>query len=165
MTALECIRRGLGLHSLDLANYFIDHGIPFSTISYLRPSSQGLNRGPRFVGSLLGRRPNGYTFNLADYAVYTTIRDSYLLSHLNACAALCAGGIVARLAREVMSNVTVLSGPTEAALNGEEKVLTSGDDHFCDDTIPPEVMDLICGVYEVESRQRGELIHCFIFCL
>jgi hypothetical protein len=64
-----------------------------------------------------------------------------------------------------MSNVAVLSGPSEAALNGEQKVLTSGDDRFCDDTIPPEVMDLICGVYEVETGQRGETTHYFIFCL
>ena len=159
MTALECIRRGLGPHSLDIANYFIDHGIPFSTIGYLRPSSRGLKRGRQPVGTLLGRRPKGYTFNLADYAAYTTIRDSYLLSHPNARAALCTGGIVARLAREGMSNVAVLSGPSEAALNGEQRVLTSGDDHFCDDTIPLEGLDLICGVYEVETGQRGETIY------
>ena len=161
MTALECIRRGLGPHTLDIANYFIDHGIPFSTISYLQPSSQGLKREPRLVGGLLGRRPKGYTFNLADYAAYTTIRDSYLLSHSNARAALCAGGIVARLAREEMSNVAVLSGPSEAALNGEQTVFTSGDDRFCDDMIPPEVIDLICGVYEVETGQKGEMICIF----
>ena len=57
-----------------------------------------------------------------------------------------------------MSNVAVLSGPSEAALNGEQRVLTSGDDCFCDDGISPEVMDLICGVYEVETGQKGEMI-------
>ena len=57
-----------------------------------------------------------------------------------------------------MSNVVVLSGPSETALNGEQRVLTSGNDHFCDDTICQEVMDLICGVYEVETGQRGEMV-------
>lgn len=161
MTALECIRRGLGPHSLDIANYFIDHGIPFSTLSYLQPSSP--KRDPQPIRGLLGRRPKDYTFNLADYAAYTTIRDSYLRSHPNARAALCAGGIIARLAREEMSNVAVLSGPSEAALNGEQTVRTSGNDRFCDDGISPEVMDLVCGVYEVETGQGGEMIYYFIF--
>ena len=155
MTALECIRRGLGPHTLDIADYLIDHGVSFLTLSSLRPSSQHRKCDPQHVGCLLGQRPKGYTFNFADYAAYTTIRNSYLLSHPNARAALCAGGIVARLAREVMSNVAVLSGPSEAALNGEQTVLTSGNDRFCDDTILPAVMDLICGVYEVETGERG----------
>jgi hypothetical protein len=163
MTALECIRRGLGPHTLDIADYLIDHGVPFSTLSSLPTSSRYRKCDPQRVGCLLGRRPKGYTFNLADYAAYTTIRNSYLLSQPNARAALCAGGIVARLAREEMSNLAVLSGPSEAALDGEQAVLTSGNDRFCDDTIPPAVMDLICGVYEVETGERGEMIH--IFCL
>jgi hypothetical protein len=54
MTALECIRHGLGPHTLDIANYLVDHGISFSTISSLRPSSQCLKRDPQHVGSLLG---------------------------------------------------------------------------------------------------------------
>jgi hypothetical protein len=58
-----------------------------------------------------------------------------------------------------MSNVAVLS---EAALNGEQRVLTSGDVRFCDDGIPPEVMDLICGVYELETGQRGKIFYYFI---
>ena len=157
MTALECVRCGLGPHTLDIANYFIDHGIPFLTLDYLQPSSQG-KRNPQPIGGILGQRPKGYTFNLADYAAYTTIWDSYLLSHPNARAALCAGGIAACLAREEMSNVAVLSGPSEAALNGKQRILTSGDDHFCDDRISPEIMDLICGVYEVETGQKGEMI-------
>ena len=161
MTALECIRCGLGPHSLDIANYFIDHGIPFSTLSYLQPSSP--KRDPQPIRGLLGRRPKDYTFNLADYAAYTTIWDSYLRSHPNAHAALCAGGIIARLAREEMSNVAVLSGPSEATLNGEQTVRTSGNDRFCDDGISPEVMDLVCGVYEVETGQGGEMIYYFIF--
>ena len=161
MTTLECICHGLGPHTLDIANYFVDHGIPFSAISYLQPSSQRLKRDPQSVGGILVRHPKSYTFNLADYTAYTTIQDLYLLSHPTARAALCAGGIVARLAREGMSNVAVLSGPSEAALNGEQKVLTSGDDRFCDDMISPEVMDLICGVYKVETGQKGEIL-CYL---
>jgi hypothetical protein len=89
MTALECVHHGLGPHTLDIANYFIDHGVPFLTLDYLQPSSQG-KRNSQPIGGILGRRPKGYTFNLADYAAYTTIRDSYLLSRPNARAALCA---------------------------------------------------------------------------
>ena len=154
LTALECIRRGLGPHTIDIANHFIDHGVTFSTLSYL-PPIQVSKRRPQQC-RLLGRRPKGYTFNLADYAAYITLRDSYLRSNPHSRAALCTGGIVARLAREEMSSVSVLSGPSDAALNGEWKVLTSGGDHFCDDEIPEDVMDFICGVYEVETGNKGE---------
>ena len=82
MTALECVRCGLGPHSLDIANYFIDHGIPFLTLNYLWPSSQGKHNSLP-VNGILGQRLKGYTFNLADYAAYTTIWDSYLLLHPN----------------------------------------------------------------------------------
>ena len=165
MTALECIRRGLGPHTLDIANHFINYGIPFLTLSYLRPASTTSHAPkyhPQLTRQLLGRRPKDYIFNLADYAAYTTLRGSYLLSHPHARAALCAGGVIARLAREEMSHITALSGPSEAALNGEQRVLTSDGDHFCDDKISDQVMDLICGVYEVETGNKGEATY-FIY--
>jgi len=165
MTALECIRCGLGPHTLDIANFFINYGIPFLTLNYLRPASTTSHvqkYHPRPTGQLLGHRPKDYIFNLADYAAYTTLRDSYLLSHPHAHAAMCAGGIIACLAREEMSHVTALSGPSEAALNGEQRILTSDGDHFCDDEISDQVMDLICGVYEVETGNKGKATS-FIF--
>jgi hypothetical protein len=162
MTALECVRRGLGPHTLDIANFFIDHGIAFSTLDHLRPSCKVPKPDPQRAVRLLGQRPKGYTFNLADYAAYVTLRDAYLLSRPHARAALCVGGIVARLAREQMANVVALSGPSEAALDGEQRVLTGGGDLLCDDEISEDVMDFICGVYEVETGHKGVIFH-FMF--
>jgi len=157
-----------------LHNNLIHFGSPASTAfrSASRPTAVALTASttshvqkyhPRPTGQLLGHRPKDYIFNLADYAAYTTLRDSYLLSHPHAHAAMCAGGIIACLAREEMSHVTALSsGPSEAALNGEQRILTSDGDHFCDDEISDQVMDLICGVYEVETGNKGKATS-FIF--
>jgi len=159
LTALECIRRGLGPHSLDIANYFVDRGIPFLTLARISPTTQ-IPQHPSYPTTcLLGRRPKGYKFNLADYAAYVTLRDSYLSSQCHARAALCVGGIVARLAREVLSGVVALSGPSQAALDGNQRVLTSNEEHFCDDEISETIADLICGVYHVETGNKGEIIH------
>ncbi len=102
LTALECICHGLEPHTIDIANHFIDHGVTFSTFSYLPPSTQIPKCGPQQC-RLLGRHPKGYTFNLADYAAYITLRDSYLCLNPHSQAALCMGGIVACLAQEGMS--------------------------------------------------------------
>jgi hypothetical protein len=158
LTALECIRRGLGPHSLDIANYLVDHGIPFSTLDHLRPTSQLPSSPSRLPRRVLGRRPKGYKFNLADYAAYVTLRDSYLSTQPHARAALCAGGIVARLARESLSAVAVLSGPSQSALEGKQVVLTWNGQHFCDDTVSEVDTDLICGVYEVETGDKSKIL-------
>jgi len=158
LTALECIRRSLGPHSLDIANYFVDHGIPFSTLDHLRPTSQLPSSPSCLPRRVLGRRPKGYKFNLADYAAYVTLRDSYLSTQPHARAALCAGGIVARLARESLSAVAVLSGPSQSALEGKQVVLTWNGQHFCDDTVSEVDTDLICGVYEVETDNKGKIL-------
>ncbi len=158
LTALECIRRGFGPHSLDIANYFVDHGIPFSTLDHLRPTSQLPSSPSRLPRRVLGRRPKGYKFNLADYAAYVTLRDSYLSTQPHARATLCAGGIVARLARESLSAVPVLSGPSQSALEGKQVILTWNGQHFCDDTVSEVDIDLICGVYEVETGNKSKIL-------
>ena len=166
MTALECIRRQIGPHNLDIANFLVDHGITFMTLDLLPKESIPPKVGPPGTDSmsLLGRRPKGYKFNLADYAAYVTLRDAYLSGNSHARAALCVGGIVARLAREALPNSAVLAGPSEAALRGERRVLVSNKEYFCDDDISPQVMDLICGVYHVETGNRG-MITNVQFCI
>ena len=160
MTALECIRRQIGPHNLDIANFLVDHGIPFMTLELLPKTSIPPKVHPPHTDSatsLLGCRPNKYKFNLADYAAYVTLRDAYLSANPHGRAALCVGGIVARLAREALPNSAVLAGPSEAALRGERRVLVSNKEYLCDDDISPQVMDLICGVYHVKTGNKGEI--------
>jgi hypothetical protein len=60
-------------------------------------SIPGPRTPPRPISNLLGTRPMNYRFDIADFLVYQTICDSVLRSNPSCRAALCMGGIVARL--------------------------------------------------------------------
>ena len=150
MTALECVRRRLGPHTVDIANFLINRGIPFSTLRRMT-SIPGLRTPPRPISNLLGTRPKKYRFDVADFSVYQTVCDSFLKSNPFCRAALCMGGIVARLARENIPNTAALLGPSQDALNGLQKIMVYGDELFCDDELSDAHKDLICGVYKVHT--------------
>lgn len=78
MTALECIRRGLGHHTVDIANFLIDYGIHFCTIEPLSKTPASASILPKCW--YLGRRPDNYKFNLADFAGYEAVLDAFLVS-------------------------------------------------------------------------------------
>jgi hypothetical protein len=152
MTALECIRRNLGPCRNDVVNYLLSRGMEFytlQTLEVLPPSAPVLQ-------PLLRRRPTGYVFDQADFLAYESSRDSFLQSHPYARRALCEGGIVARLARESMSDTLVFQGPSEEALEGKCSVFTSFDGVMVDDHLPQDVKDLICGTYIVKSGSGGK---------
>jgi hypothetical protein len=145
MTALECIRRKLGPCRNDIVNYLLAHGMEFHTLQTVEvfpPPAPVLQ-------PLLRHRPTGYVFDQADFLAYESSRDSFLQSHPYARRALCEGGIIARLARESMSDTLVFQGPSEEALEGKCSVFTSPDGIMVDDHLPQDVKDLICGTYIV----------------
>ena len=134
MTALECVRRRLGPHTVDIANFLINRGIPFQTLR-LMTSIPGPRTPPRPISNLLGTRPKKYRFDVADFSVYQTVCDSFLKSNPFCRAALCMGGIVACLARETIPNTAALLGPSQDALDGLQKIMVCGDELFCDDEL------------------------------
>jgi hypothetical protein len=150
MTALECVRRRLGPHTIDIADFLINRGIPFSTLRRMT-STPAPCTPPRPVSNLLGTRPMKYRFDLADFSVYQTLCHSILRSNPSCRAALCMGGIVARLARETIPNTAALLGPSQDALDGLQKIFVCGDELFCDDELSDPYKDLICGVYKVHT--------------
>jgi hypothetical protein len=56
------------------------------------------------------------------------------------------GGIIARLAREVLPNSNALSGPSEA-LSGHRARFIYGDEIYVDDSFVEVELWLICGTY------------------
>jgi hypothetical protein len=150
MTALECIRRGLGPDPCTVAQYLVENGMAFRTLRRLesRPQTFAQQRSTR---PTLGKRTVHHKFDLADFATYETLKESYLCSHENARRALSFGGITARLAREVLDFSLILRGPSEAALEGKQDVLISGEEVFVDDSLSVEVLDFICGTYERDT--------------
>ncbi|KAJ3721388.1 hypothetical protein DFJ43DRAFT_1004458 [Lentinula guzmanii] len=113
---------------------------------------------PRRQHAILGFRPAGFSPTLQDYHAYEVLRDDFLCS-ARGRAALLAGGIVARLARDAVNEQDVYDGPTENALQEGEHVLCVWEEgkHFAlwDDNLTEEEIDLICGTYEVATGMDG----------
>jgi len=151
MTALECIRRRLGPHTIDISNFLISHGVRFRALQRI-PNSEKLEAPVRPRSRYLGNRSFDYSFDLADYSGYEVLRDSFLRSQSHGPLALREGGIIARLAREVLPNSNALSGPSSEALSGHHARYTYGDEIYVDDRFLDEELELICGTYVLEKH-------------
>jgi hypothetical protein len=147
MTALECIRRGLGPHTIDIANFFITHGVRFRTFQLIQDSPNSEIPPVRPQRRYLGYRSLNYTFDLADFAGYEVLRDSFLRSQPHGPLALREGGIIARLAREVLPNSNALSGPSSEALGGHRARRVCDDKIYVEDEFSDAELRLICGTY------------------
>ena len=165
MTALECIRHGLGPHTIDIANFLISHGVPFRTLQRIRVSNSE-NSSVRPRCRYLGYRSVDYSFDLADLAGYEALRDSFLRSQSHGPLALREGGIIARLAREVLPNSNALSGPSSDALSGHRARFIFGDEIYVDDNFLEDELGLICGTYVLGNQnvRRGNELSLFSSC-
>jgi len=166
MTALECIRRGLGPHTIDIANFLISHGFHFRTLQRISNSldqdSEKLPARPHC--RYLGYRSVGYLFDLADFAGYETLRDSFLRSQSHGPLALREGGIIARLAREVLPHCNALSGPSSEALSGHCARFVCDDEIYVDDKFSDAELGLLCGTYVLgnsDVSRGGNEIYLF----
>ncbi|KAJ3791887.1 hypothetical protein GGU11DRAFT_694143 [Lentinula aff. detonsa] len=152
-TVMEIARRRWGPRTEDILKCLINEGMSFNT---LKASHSPRERKvmPRRRHAILGFRPAGFSPTLQDYQAYEVLRDDFLRS-ARGRAALLAGGIVARLARDAVNEQDVYDGPTENALQEGEHVLCVWEEgkHFAlwDDHLTEEEIDLICGTYEVAT--------------
>jgi hypothetical protein len=98
-------------------------------------------------------RPTGYQFTPHDYAAYL-LEKAAILSQLNGRAALLRGGIVWRLARQILSPDDALRGPSSAVTAGRVGYSTDKLEAglaLLDDDLPLVEVNLICGVYECQT--------------
>ena len=51
------------------------------------------------------------------------------------------------MAREILPASVITSGPSPDALRGNQGVFVCNGEIYVDDTLSPEVLELICGVY------------------
>src|ERR1700722_1053446 len=149
-SVLEIVRRRWGPNVIDIMQQLLNRGIPFNscirnpTLASLPPT-----RPPRYNG--LGYRPQGYKPDPVDYAAYESLRDQFLSSPRGR-AAMLMGGIIARLARGVVPYGRVYDGPSDdvfeegLCLRNGMQVLAYWDDQLTEDEI-----NLICGVYKVDT--------------
>jgi hypothetical protein len=143
VTALECVRRQWGPYFLDIANELCSHGYPFHTrVPGPRPTIQ-----PRPSIHTLGYREVGYNPQPCDYAAYEALRNDFLSSPRGR-AALLHGGIIWRLAKDIVPEVAAMNGPSSEVANTGQAIMCEGK-YLWDDQLMEEELNLICGVYKV----------------
>ncbi|KAK7046279.1 hypothetical protein R3P38DRAFT_2507877 [Favolaschia claudopus] len=160
-TVLHVLRMGWGPDLDDIILNLLSYGIEFHVCVHRWASfhhqCSGMGRyGHQYTG--LGYRRVGYRPTALDHQRYEELRNDFLLSPRGR-AALFAGGIVGRLAREsfVMVKEACRGPSSEASYTG----LQLWDGHrptaYWDDFLTEEDIDLICGVYEIGTGvYRGE---------
>jgi hypothetical protein len=84
-------------------------------------------------------------------------RDSFLRSQSHGPLALCEGGIIARLAREVLPNSKALFGPSLEALNGDHArfICNNSSEIYVADNFLDAELGLICGTYSLGMHGKG----------
>ncbi|KAF9470142.1 hypothetical protein BDN70DRAFT_940012 [Pholiota conissans] len=105
----------------------------------------------------LGLRPSGYKPTREDYQEYVRRRNN-LLQGSKGCAALKWGGIIARIARDVLPDQgIVLDGP----VTGDCVICEYNKLFFVDDQLTETEKNFICGIYvsQTEDAPEGELLN------
>lgn len=145
MTAVQHYRERWGTTRQQLAKSLLDLGIPFNTYTPLSTPDTSPARRFRPLGEKPDRIPDSF-----DYAEY----EDRLLAFLHqprGRAALLRGGIVWRLAKEVLGNTLnemVLAGPsTQAYQYGHSLTFDAAQGQFWDDVLLVEELHLVCGLY------------------
>ncbi|KAJ3495590.1 hypothetical protein NLJ89_g10604 [Agrocybe chaxingu] len=113
--ALECIRRGLGPTSVDIAGHLLSDSMPFNTLAPA-PSLDPAEalRCKASAPRILNKSSN----TSSCYDKYVEKRDSHLRSIGRGHRALSMGGIICRIAMECLADSAVLLGPSQEALEG-----------------------------------------------
>jgi hypothetical protein len=127
----------------------MSRGIPFNTCMH----GLGLVQLPlklelHYGG--LGYQPKKYTPDLIDYQAYECLHNHFLLSP-HGRAAILAGSIVIHLARESVGFERVCTGSSDSGIcfwDGNQSSIAYWDDQLTEDEV-----DLICGVYRVDTGQ------------
>ncbi|KAK7053076.1 hypothetical protein VNI00_004397 [Paramarasmius palmivorus] len=151
LTVLEAWRRGWDLEPVKLAAMLLQRGYKFRTVVAGRPGSS-LATGERGYAQL-GFRSYLHRFDTTDYYAYLYHRDMFLRSPRGRAVAL-RGGILARLARDIVSAEDVVRGPSEqvsASHDIGECIYYDNGQFWWDDTLSVDEENLICGTYDVES--------------
>ncbi|KAJ7788705.1 hypothetical protein B0H14DRAFT_2398127, partial [Mycena olivaceomarginata] len=107
----------------------------------------------------LGFRRKGYKPTLLDYKINQGLCIQFFQSPRDR-AALFAGGIIGRLAREGIANMNedlACMGPTsEAVFTGVCLWDGNSAEAYWDDMLTESEIDLICGVYEIATGARTD---------
>jgi len=161
-TAVECLRRHDWTRSrYSLAQNLLARGMPFRTMVPLSIDA-GISDRPVYI-----HRPRqvGYIPDKYDYFEYEYKLKSFLLEQVHARATLLRGGIVWRLAREVIGDRLdqyVVLGPSENVhIFGSPLRLSSIDPPVWDDDLSDAELNFICGVVPIWTGEFHLTLYTF----
>ncbi|KAG5653251.1 hypothetical protein H0H81_001508 [Sphagnurus paluster] len=154
-TVVEILRRRLwGLDFHRLVRKLLDRGMHFKTCvtgsSALSQQHLHLHSTITHQFPGLGYRPPNYKPDAADYAAYEHVRDMFLDSPKGR-AALLHGGIISRLAKDVVHYQHVLERPMPNVIISNGPLVPVQSIGCWDDTLTEHEINLICGVYKVDT--------------
>ncbi|KAJ7437629.1 hypothetical protein B0H11DRAFT_1935835 [Mycena galericulata] len=148
-TTLQIVRMGWGYDSnlQEIVHELLGRGVEFRLCTQAPAGSEPcVPIFPRQSG--LGFRPAGYHPTSLDYRIYCRQRDNFLASPRGRAARF-AGGIIGRLARDVVFDDRACLGPTERCLRNRRAFVgtVKSSTAYWDDALTPQEIDLICGAY------------------
>lgn len=163
--ALHCIRKLDGYSELEVADFLIQHGIPFSTKTLIShrsfPIAPLTIRQPDYAQQIFCRSP-GHVFDANDYRAYQS-RCRDLLNKPHGRAALLQGGILWRIALDILSVDGALQGPsTDVLAYGRGSYLSVDDigdpdtlssEGYWDDELDEEELNILSGLYLCETGE------------
>jgi len=131
----------------EIGRGLLELGIPFRTVVQREREHQPVKKALKSKIKGLGSRPHGFSPTQEDLIAYESARDDILRSGYGRSIRL-LGGIVGRLAAEVVPDYDILDGPN---LVDVEVVGRDGNSDFVDDAVGNEQLDVVSGVYFVKS--------------
>ena len=152
-TAVEILRRLWDGDSFTiLARELLNKCIPFHTCMRGPFRARTLPQKPQQPPASLGRREKDYKPDEIDYKMYVQLRDAFLESPRGR-AALLAGGIIARIAQDVVPYRKVYDGPLEDIYDNGI-YFSAGQTGYYDDILSEAEISLICGTYLVKTGKN-----------
>ena len=152
-TAVLMVYRSKWTTMYEIGRGLLEHGVPFHTV--VERECQDVQKVFRSRTTGLGLRPENFKPEWADFATYESARDDILRSRSGRAIRL-LGGIVGRMAAEIVPDYEVLDGPylTNAVVVG-----THGNMEFVDDAVDQHELDVVSGVYHVEGKFKESKSH------
>ncbi|KAG6836524.1 hypothetical protein H0H93_007133 [Arthromyces matolae] len=143
------ILRRPDLDFVGIVHHLLDKGISFRTCIIGPPRPPPFPTQFRHSG--LGYRPPNYQPDMLEYTTYLSHRNE-LLRGPRGRAALLSGGIISRLAREVVQYQHVLDGPTGNVYDTGAMIQSQAGVGYWDDTLTEHEIHIICGVYKSPAQ-------------
>jgi hypothetical protein len=133
---------------LTVSHRLVERGIPFRTLLPLECSPRHVSISKAFAPT--SHRLALHTFTVADFET-SMLQCQTVLSSPQGRAALLRGGIVARIAKEFISNDRVYEGPSIEVTAHRMGYLVPSDNsiRLCDDDLTEHEVAIICGTYSL----------------